>query len=323
MIIVWNIFLLRNFKSSIRLPHNSKSFGTSSASSSEIRSREAAKERKDTTNNDQTSKTASETVRNSAASIAKEEQELHIIFSTDCSFFQDYQSIVVFHSAMMVKQHGSITRIASGCDDNKKIELKALYQKLYPQFHVHFTPDFKMDAKTKKKYDFYNKPFGVEHWIGNAEPPIRDGVIVALIDPDFIFLRPLTTKIAGADNSIYLKFGGQSAPTPDSIDSFPRVEKYHPAAQLYGLGAPWTNDRHKHFNRTRICGDGSPCQKVKNLFGERHYRWSRFLKLKRDRLSTLAQFLKSCFLLSVGPPYILEKEDLHRLAHKWTEFVPR
>jgi hypothetical protein len=76
--------------------------------------------------------------------------EVHIIFSTDCSTYQDWQTLVVFFSAKQVGQKGEITRIASGCNDDKKNELTNLYRKLYPQYHVHFTPDFKKDSKTQK-----------------------------------------------------------------------------------------------------------------------------------------------------------------------------
>ena len=73
---------------------------------------------------------------------------VHVIFSTDCTPYQDYQTIVLFHSALVVGQKGPVTRIASGCDDKKKKELTELYHKLYPQYHVHYTPDFKKDDKT-------------------------------------------------------------------------------------------------------------------------------------------------------------------------------
>ena len=66
---------------------------------------------------------------------------------------------------------------------------------------------------------------------------------------------------------------------------------------MYGLGAPWTNDNHKHFKRGKICGEGSPCLLPTPRFGERHY--------------------------AVGPPYILHKDDWKRLADTWTTFVPR
>ena len=38
--------------------------------------------------------------------------KIHIIFSTECSEYQDWQSIVLFHSAILVKQPGPVTRIA-------------------------------------------------------------------------------------------------------------------------------------------------------------------------------------------------------------------
>jgi hypothetical protein len=77
--------------------------------------------------------------------------EMHVVFSTDCSEYQDWQTLLNFHSATVVGQKGRITRIASGCDEDKKKKLTDLYKKLYPQYGVHFTPDFKKDAKTNKK----------------------------------------------------------------------------------------------------------------------------------------------------------------------------
>lgn len=94
------------------------------------------------------------------ASDNQNESELHIVFSTDCSYFQDWQSLVVFHSAKAVGQVGQITRVASGCDEDKAKELKDLYRKLFPDYHIHATPDFKKDGKSQKSYDFYNKPYG-------------------------------------------------------------------------------------------------------------------------------------------------------------------
>jgi hypothetical protein len=130
----------------------------------------------------------------------------------------------------------------------------------------------------------------LQHWLKYADPPIPDGVVIALLDPDMIFLRPLTTKMRGQPNNLYGSYLTES-------DIMEKVEKGKPAAQLYGLGAPWTNDNHAKFNRGRICGEGSPCLIPNQLFGERHY--------------------------AVGPPYLVEKSDMQRLADRWTEFVPR
>lgn len=85
-----------------------------------------------------------------------EDGQMHVVFSTDCSGYQDWQTLLLFHSATVVGQKGRITRIASGCDEKKQAELTTLYKKLYPQYGAHFTPDFKKDAKTNKKCEFYN-----------------------------------------------------------------------------------------------------------------------------------------------------------------------
>ena len=78
------------------------------------------------------------------------------------SLAQDYQSEIVFHSALLVGQLSPITRIASGCAPEDQARLRARYALLYPpRFGVHFTPDFKKDEATGKTYHFYNKPRGM------------------------------------------------------------------------------------------------------------------------------------------------------------------
>ncbi len=81
----------------------------------------------------------------------EEDGQMHVVFSTDCSGYQNWQTLLLFHSAQVVGQKGRITRIASGCDETQQAELTALYKKLYPKYGAHFTPDFKKDAKTNKK----------------------------------------------------------------------------------------------------------------------------------------------------------------------------
>lgn len=199
---------------------------------------------------------------------ATDDDLIHIVFSTDCSFFQDWQTLLVFHSAMIIHQKGKITRIASGCSEDKQKELNSLYATLFPQYSVHFTPDFKTDGKTKKKYDFYNKPYGLHHWLLNAKPSIPEHTVIVLLDPDMILLRPFTLNFA--NNTLNIFMDGYDL----NKEHLPKkLGRGYPAAQLYGLGAPWATDRpHKHFNRREICGDGSPCLNVKQRFGELHYR---------------------------------------------------
>ena len=203
--------------------------------------------------------------------------DLHIAFSTDCSFFQDWQTLLIFHSAKQVGQKGSITRIASGCDDQKKADLVKLYRILHPEYGVHFTPDYKLShkdgGKTKKKYDFYNKPFGVHHWLQNANPPVKKDTIVIILDPDMIFLRPITGSIAGNQNNIYMPYFVKQMSENPSLQPPARVKHGVPAAQLYGLHAPWaTRKPTKNFNRTDICGEASPCLKWNEHNAHHHFR---------------------------------------------------
>ena len=153
-----------------------------------------------------------------------------------CVYSQDWQSLLVFHSANQIGQKGAITRIASGCSPEQETYLKKLYRFLWPQYGVHFTPDFKKDPKTGRKYDFYNKPYGLQHFLSHHDPPLRDDVVIALIDPDQLFLRPITSHIKGDKNNLI------SRPWKVS-DIFEKVETGRPAGQTYGLGAPWVRLR--------------------------------------------------------------------------------
>ena len=48
------------------------------------------------------------------------EPNYHIVFSTDCSGYQKWQSYLLFYSAYKVQQPGTITRIASGCTEEEE-----------------------------------------------------------------------------------------------------------------------------------------------------------------------------------------------------------
>jgi len=67
-------------------------------------------------------------------------RRVHVIFSTDCSTFQHWQSIVLYYSARAAGQQGPLTRIASGCTAKEQDTLRAMHAELSTQFRVHFTP---------------------------------------------------------------------------------------------------------------------------------------------------------------------------------------
>ena len=135
--------------------------------------------------------------------------DIHIVFSTDCSAFQHWQSYLLFYSAYRIKQPGKITRIASGCsDDGKKIEESwhnEHIKKMSKDYNIHFTPHFstvKDEAgNAKGDYKFFNKPMGLLHWLEHGEgmgvdvntgKMKNENTVVALLDPDMILLKHIT-----------------------------------------------------------------------------------------------------------------------------------
>eukprot|EP00613_Pedinella_sp_CCMP2098_P077813 CAMPEP_0171934422 /NCGR_PEP_ID=MMETSP0993-20121228/32004_1 /TAXON_ID=483369 /ORGANISM="non described non described, Strain CCMP2098" /LENGTH=532 /DNA_ID=CAMNT_0012575125 /DNA_START=203 /DNA_END=1801 /DNA_ORIENTATION=+ len=241
-----------------------------------------------------------------AAAATSETTFVHVVFSTDCSTFQNWQSIVLFYSAAAVGQPGPVTRIASGCSEPDQIAVLRMHSKLdfsrnHPSrsssstsnkriatsFHVHFTPDYSVDRASGKKYLFYNKPHGLLHWLehGSFRNDSDGNVVVALLDPDMLFLRPITGLFPL----------GHFLVSPDwkPGEGWKRVEKGRPAGQQYGLGAHWLN-----FNRKYVCGGaGSPC------------------------VSTTPREANKYF--PVGPPYVVHVDDLRNIAKSWVEMVPR
>ncbi len=139
--------------------------------------------------------------------------------------------------------------------------------------------------------NFYNKPRGLKHWLENGSHGLKETDVVALLDPDMIFLRPLTARIRGMPNNLWDKKHIKVADLPEF------VSEGLPIGQLYGLGAPWTNDNHKKFNRGKICGEGSSCLVPDERYASQHF--------------------------SVGPPYIAQWKDMTRISNSWNLFVPR
>lgn len=86
--------------------------------------------------------------------------EYHVIFSTGCSIYQDWQSYVFFYFAMKSKQPGTITRIVSGCNDGDEAKLRHVFeeqiQPMSTHFKIHFTPDYSK-LKPGKNFPYFNK----------------------------------------------------------------------------------------------------------------------------------------------------------------------
>jgi hypothetical protein len=163
----------------------------------------------------------------------------HIVFSTGCSIYQDWQSFVFFYHAMAVNQPGTVTRIVSGCNEEEESTLQALFdQQIKPmapeRFKIHFTPDYSNVKGGKTKFVYFNKPFGMRHWLQTAlgfpYNPIDEDSIVVLMDPDQLILRPFR-------NNDFTNTQWKFVPS----DQKPRtkIEHGYPMGQLYGFALQW------------------------------------------------------------------------------------
>merc|ERR1712228_688331 len=109
-----------------------------------------------------------------------------------------------------------------------------------------------------------------------------------LIDPDMIILRPFLFHIESKAKE-FAKW--QHEQTKDNFNNKPRdmfVREGHPLSQKYGIGAKWM-------------------------------RWNGFCD---DRASCHPSDGDAWKYYSVGPPYIMHKNDWRKICPKWVEYSP-
>ena len=95
-------------------------------------------------------------------SVNRSNVHYHIVFSTGCSLYQDWQSFVFFYQAMVVQQPGTVTRIVSGCNEEDQATLQGIFddqiRPMAPErFKIHFTPDFSGIKGGPQKFVYFNK----------------------------------------------------------------------------------------------------------------------------------------------------------------------
>jgi hypothetical protein len=158
----------------------------------------------------------------------------HIVFSTGCSEFQDWQSIGVYSSAIAVGQRGIITRIASGCKPEQEKAIRNAMSHLPSNCRVHFAPNTEVRDHYNTVYKYANKPLGMMHWLTYADPPIPASATVALCDPDFFFLRPLYHDSFDHPSKYFASGKSKNTPMPQTLKKGTMI------AQRYGIGGtPW------------------------------------------------------------------------------------
>eukprot|EP00510_Aplanochytrium_minuta_P004001 CAMPEP_0184023772 /NCGR_PEP_ID=MMETSP0954-20121128/11595_1 /TAXON_ID=627963 /ORGANISM="Aplanochytrium sp, Strain PBS07" /LENGTH=493 /DNA_ID=CAMNT_0026306791 /DNA_START=137 /DNA_END=1615 /DNA_ORIENTATION=+ len=228
--------------------------------------------------------------------------KIHVIFSSGCNKFQHWQSELLLASAKYVGQRGRITRIVSGCHDKKAEDVVHRHQtfpagdndKLVPMellnrsynenFGLFVTPQFEGAID----FPWINKPSSIKYFMEHARPELdRLGeTVIAILDPDFIFLEPLTQTGAQSDKDVIASRGADLFPgVNDPIDV---VVKGRPVAQRYGLEAGWL----KFKPLEQITGNPNSPSKEWTAKEASHYT-------------------------SVGPPLMLHIDDIAELSVHW------
>ncbi|KAL3919038.1 MAG: hypothetical protein SGILL_003954 [Bacillariaceae sp.] len=224
-----------------------------------------------------------------------QQQSYHVVFSTSCDPFQNWQSLAFFYFANKVKQPGHITRIASGCTREKAEELQKQHQEqVLPlnreHFHLHITPDFGHGIGDRK---YWNKPLGILSFLettlgyGNQSESSssnpHDNDVIIILDPDMMLLKPITR-----DFSDYV--GGWENDLTHLL-----VQHGKPIAQRYEFGAKWLTSLNGRL--AEVVGADSPAHNVTEKEADLYY--------------------------PAGPPYLATGKDMYRLVTHWVEFLPK
>eukprot|EP00980_Cylindrotheca_fusiformis_P021395 scaffold8259_cov143-Cylindrotheca_fusiformis.AAC.13 len=235
----------------------------------------------------------------------------HLVFSTSCTK-NDWQSYLFFYLAMAHNQTGDVTHLVSGCKDQEtEDELRRLHNDYHTQamsrnFLIHFTPDFS-DRRQFQVTKYWNKPFGVNHWLQNrfgfrfdtekgdvVEPTDYDDDIIILIDPDMLMLKPFHNDFSANPKTLWATFFQEHE---DNL--FYKVKQGQVLSQEYAFGGTWLRGlKEEGKSLTHVLGTSdSPVH-----------------SLTVDRAAKL---------YAGGPPYIATARDFFKISHYWTDFLPR
>jgi hypothetical protein len=233
----------------------------------------------------------------------KKHVDYHLVFSTSCNLFQDWQSYAFFYHAHKSGQKGNITRIASGCTPEQTEQLQQAHettiQTISSRFRLHFTPDFSK-IKPGKNYKYFNKPFALKHWMENVlgyphntkiekkSDTSIDDIIVILMDPDQLIFKPLTHDYT----DINMKWIQRR-----SANRSKAVKHGTTIAQQYGYQNQWLTK----VNLSHL------------LSNDTATRESPLWKLSPKTASKYA----------AGPPYFATASDMYSIVEVWADFAPR
>jgi hypothetical protein len=213
----------------------------------------------------------------------------HIVFSTGCSDFQDWQSYAFFYHVLNSNQPGNITRVASGCSAENEVLLRHQFasqiQPMSDRFYLHVTPDYAHVANDT--YKFFNKPYGLHHWMEyglkyQENRALYEDTIFIILDPDEIIVRPFSQDYAMERMAWH-----------DEPHSHYSIQKGQPMSQLYGFGSNYAS----LINASELFGPD-------NVGG-----WTDWSHEEMD------------LYYAAGPPYMAVGSDMFALIKTWKEIA--
>jgi len=220
--------------------------------------------------------------------------DIHIVITTGCSGYQNWQAETLLYSWAKLEQPGRITRIISGCNnDNERLKANTTaIPNDNNRILFYFTPDYSPDSSVEgtikggRPFWYFNKPYGMNQWFNEMQDTIYESVIV-LIDPDMILLNKFLFHVKDEAQKISDKLRITSTENK-KVHRDLWVREGHPVSQKYGIGPKWTKWR-------GFCDDNIYCNVT-----------------ERDAWN----------YYSVGPPYMMHKNDWIKMVNMWVNYSP-
>jgi peptidyl serine alpha-galactosyltransferase len=181
---------------------------------------------------------------------------------------------------------------------------------------LHLTPDYSKSALPGSTFKFFNKPFGLRHWMEEglnmplSLPQYADTIIIVL-DPDQYILRPFDSN-----NFAVTKGKTSTWPWHNRRKNDARrqgediVQEGNPMAQMYLFGSNWWSKVHPGLGPI-VQAANEMMQQNTAFSGSKH---------QSSPLYTMtdAEVERSYV---AGPPYVAVGTDMYRLVAVWAAVV--
>jgi len=226
--------------------------------------------------------------------------EVEAVFVTDCSEYQEWLTQAFLTQWRKVgRSTARLTRVLA-CDpnDERMRHIVEHSKSGHPDVELYLLPE--LNGKGRDRYLCNNRPRGLRRWLRDR-PPRSNNHWIALLDPDMLLLRPLTTTgfwriIGGTARS------PQSARLVDVLPGFALAHHFPFVAEV------WKN---LNLSLVGLCAGAGGGVSLPP-----HDCMSRLQPLFDDPGLVAAEY-------AVGVPHIIRAVDLSRMADSWEVMTDR